>query len=361
MLLKYKEPYRLISYILIIVGLVSFFLGITTLNSNIWHALLINSYFFIAVSLGAMLFISLQCITQARWALDIIEIAKAIPRYLMIGAPIMMAILIFGGKHIYSWLDTPLPYVSPSKAFYFNTNLFIIRAAAYFILWILFANYFRKADFINNIDKGNTYSIKNKRISIAFIITMIVTSSLASWDWLMAIQITAYSSIFNWLCMTSMMISGIAFISIIFVFQNFRKTLPNISTKHHRNIAKYLLGFGLLWVYFWFFQYITIWYANIPFETPMISYLSKHKILFSIILLMHFTPIIIILNKKSQKSLILLAIISFLIAFSQWIYIYLIIMPIDSTASLRIPIISIGILIGFIGIFMNSSLIRIIK
>ena len=73
-----------------------------------WANILINSFFYFAVALGAMFFYALQYATEAAWSATLKRIFEAMFQYIPVGVGILLLVIAAGQlhlHHLYHWMD----------------------------------------------------------------------------------------------------------------------------------------------------------------------------------------------------------------------------------------------------------------
>ena len=98
---------RLISYALMLVGLLATVFGFVNDTHRAWPSLMVNNYFFLAISAFAIFFIALQYVSEAAWATPFKRVAEGITSYFIVGGIIMLFIIVAGKlhwNHIWHWM-----------------------------------------------------------------------------------------------------------------------------------------------------------------------------------------------------------------------------------------------------------------
>ena len=137
---------KLISYILIGIGLIALTMGFYNDPHRAWPSLMVNNYFFLGISAFAIFFIALQYVSEASWAIPFKRVAEGITSYFIIGGVIMLLIIVAGKlhwNHIWHWMvdgimDPNHEYYDPiiaGKEAYLNFPFFFIRSVAYIFGW----------------------------------------------------------------------------------------------------------------------------------------------------------------------------------------------------------------------------------
>ncbi|MFN5373303.1 MAG: hypothetical protein ACK465_10475, partial [Flavobacteriia bacterium] len=105
---------------------------------------LISGFFFFALGLGSLFFLSLKYATETGWYAAVKRVIEAVAGFLPVGMLILGVVLLMitfaDGAHIYSWMDPEVQAhdeIVRKKAPYLNKIFFWIRTLAYFTTYFL--------------------------------------------------------------------------------------------------------------------------------------------------------------------------------------------------------------------------------
>ena len=239
------------------------------------------------------------------------------------------------------------------KSSYLNVPFFIVRLVIYFAVWIFMTRLLRKLSLREDSEGGLESFKKSEFYSKIYIFTLALTFSLASFDWLMSIQPTWFSTIYSLKNFVSAFFHGSSIIVLIVLIMHHYGYFSFIGNAHWADFSKYVFILSIMWAYFWFAQYLLIWYANIPEETNYyVQRLTGNwKIIFYLNFILNWTvPFLVLLpNYFARKKFILGIVICFLII-GQYIDIYEQIVP-GTLGEVKIGFTEIGTFLGFAGLF----------
>ena len=111
--------------------------------------------------------------------------------------------------------------------------------------------------------------------------------------------------------------------------------------------------FSIIWGYFWFAQFMIIWYGNIPEETAYYSlrWQEGWKTLFFLeIGLNWFIPFMVLLPVKASRNMTVITIVIVFLIIGQYIDLFVQVIP-GTTGALKFNWISIGTFLGYAGLF----------
>ncbi|NNK80055.1 MAG: hypothetical protein HKO93_01040, partial [Flavobacteriales bacterium] len=224
---------RLISIIMMVIGLVSIIVGYMTMEdgNRFWANMLINGLFFTFITLGALFFLALQYATEAAWSMMVRRIYESVLAFLPVGLLILGIVFLMGTlhqHHIYHWMDASATheyviestigsdhpeyvdemvsgavenpkydYIIAGKTAYLNQPFFWIRTLVYFAVFFIFARFFRKQSLREDREGGTAIHIKNYKRGALFLVFFAVFSSTLAWDWIMSIDTHWFSTMFG--------------------------------------------------------------------------------------------------------------------------------------------------------------------
>jgi hypothetical protein len=352
--LTISRKFSYLATALIAVGIITFIIGFIFNPDKTWANLLVNNYYFLSLAIGATFFGALQYITQSGWSAGFTRVPQAIGNYIPVAA-ILMIPLLFGLHHLYEWshpeaLKDPL---IAHKSPYLNIPFFIGRFVFYFLVWILLTQLLRRFSLKEDQLNGMTYFHKSEFYSKVYIFSLALTFSLATFDWIMSIDVHWFSTIFAVRNFVMAFFHASVVITLIVVILNKLGYFPFLTKAHLRDFSKYIFVLSIIWTYTWFAQYILIWYANIPEET--VYYLPRTKgefvPLFYLELVINWLVpfLLLMIGKVATNKNALIAICSVLMI-GHWIDIYNQVI-VGTYHHLEIGFIEIGTFIGFLGLF----------
>ena len=361
---------------LMIIGLIALIYGFISNPHGAWPALLFNTYFYLGISIFAVFFVALQYVAEAGWSIVLKRVPEAVMGALPIFSLIMLFIMIASilhWNHIYHWLHEGImdptndhyDKIIAGKEPYLNATFFIIRTIIYLLGWNFFAKKLRSLSVLEDQSVGSKIHSMGISTSAWFMVFFAVTSSMASWDWIMSIDTHWFSTLFGWYVFAEW--SAIGF-TTIFLFTLYLKRmgyLNHVNENHIHDLGKWIFAFSLVWTYMWFSQFMLIWYANIPEEVAYFTArleVDNYKFLFWFSMLINFLfPIILLMSRDAKRNNTRLIFVSCVILFGHWLNSYLLVAPGTLNTHGHIGITEIGIGLGFAGLLIYITLNALTK
>lgn len=355
----FTKNLRFITYGLMLIGIIALGVGFMQDGMRGWANVLLNNYYFLSLAIGASFFLALQYITQSGWSSAFKRIPESMSMYIPVAAVIMI-ILILGMKTLYSWIepetrgfDEHQLHLIQHKSSYLNETFFIVRLILYFAVWIIMTRLLRNFSLKEDMEGGLVYFQKSEYYSKVYIFTLALTFSLATFDWLMTLEPTWYSTIYSLKNFVAAFFHGSNMIVLIVLILYGQGYFPFINNAHWGDFSKYVFILSIIWAYFWFSQYLLIWYANIPEETTY--YVERltgpWKVNFYVNLVLNWLiPFMILLPNYFARKKFILAFVIICTMVGQYTDLYEQIIP-GTTGVFQIGFVEVGSFLGFAGLF----------
>ncbi|WP_238892339.1 hypothetical protein [Blattabacterium cuenoti] len=342
-------------------------------EESIWYGFYISIFYFISISIGSFLFLTIQNVSKSGWSTIIHPIMEEISHFIPYGFTMIFFIhmlCITNNIHMFHWMD-PFVYditsskydeMIASKRIFLNKPFFIIRNIIYIIIINFF--YFQ----ITRLSKKMNISFSIKKynkiffMSVLFIILFSVISIFMSWDWIMSLNPHWFSSLFEWYVLSHFLTTGIGMIIIVSLYLNKKGFFPLFNNNHLHDLSKYLFSSNLLWTYLWFSQFVLYWYGNIPEE--IYYFIKREKLYYFIhfwILIPNFIiPFFLLMSKKNKINSKIVFTVSFITLIGHYIDIYHLIAP-DINHKINFWIQDIGFFLLIGGIFIYILVLNLEK
>jgi len=357
--IKLTRPYITGTVMMIVVGIAAIITAFIQNPERGWVNLLLNNFYFLSLSAGALFFLSIQRVAHAGWSAGFLRIPEAFAGYLPVAA-IIFVVLIFGAHSIYHWAhegaaehDALISHKVP----YLNLPFWTARLVLFFFLWILLARILRKYSLKEDDEGGMENFRKAEFYAKVFIFVLAITFSAAVIDWVMSIDVHWYSTIFAAKGFISAFHHASVIIALMVLILNQRGYFPFLNKSHLHDFSRYIFMLCIIWGYFWFAEFMLIWYGNIPEETayflPRVKGEGWPFFFYANILINWFLPFAVLMPKATSQSKTVLKIIIPFLIIGQYIDLYLQIFP-GTLGEQMLGFSEIGTFIGFAGLFMLS-------
>jgi len=193
-----SNRFKMLTYVLMGVGVVSFALGFIFDSERTWANYLLNNYYFVSLAVGAAFFGAIQYITQSGWSAMFKRVPEAMVAYLPFAA-VFFLIMFFGMHSLFEWTHQDVvqhDHMLQQKSPYLNETFFFIRVVVFFGVWILMSTLLRKLSLKEDEVGGMDYFVKSEFYSKIFIFIIAFSFSLFAVDMLMSLEPHWFSTLF---------------------------------------------------------------------------------------------------------------------------------------------------------------------
>ena len=355
---EFNPPEKMltISKVLVGLGVAIFLIGLFMDPQRLWGSVLLNSYYLLGLALAGLFLIAVQYLSSAGWGVVLRRIPEAMVALLPYGLAGISLVLLLRPS-LYSWVGLVRddPILVGFRGFWLSYGFFLARAVLYGAIWLAFARAILRHSRAQDRDGNVSHTHRNTALSAGFVVLFSLSFWLASFDWVMSLEPTWFSTIFGVYNFAGLFSSGLACVVIIVVWLQGQGVLRGIVTEEHlHDLGKLLVGFTCFWAYIWFSQYMLIWYANIPEETEYFIVRSSGAwgvLLILNVMLNWVVPFLALLPRGSKRSGSFMVKIALVILAGRWLDLYLMIFPSLSKNGPPFGLYEIGLTLGAAGLF----------
>ncbi|MBL7953042.1 MAG: quinol:cytochrome C oxidoreductase [Flavobacteriales bacterium] len=385
-----------------ILGVLAAVVGImgdhTEHHQRTWASLLVNSFFFFGIGLGALFFFALQNATETAWSVLVKRVFESLFSYLKWGWIPLVIVFIAASlhmNHIYHWMDHSLYHeymvgeghdahyvdqleagavanpnydtIMAGKKAFLNVPFFWIRTIAYLATFIFAGYWFRKQSLQMDKETGDSLvkrMILNYKRSALFLVFFAVFSSILSWDWIMSIDAHWFSTLFGWYTFAGMWVSAMISAVILVLYLKRKGYLPQVSNSHIHDMGKWVFAISFLWTYLYFSQFMLIWYSNIPEEvTYFQDRINNHPWLMWGTFFINFAvPMVLLMSRDAKRNPRFLIFVGTIIFIGHWMDVNMMVMPGSLGHHFHgIGLVEIGMFLAFLGALIHTVLTALTK
>jgi hypothetical protein len=288
-----------------VIGIVLWFVSMSfatperALYSWLW-----SFFFWLTPVVGAIGWLCSFHASKARWIIlprrTLELIGAAAPIFILLFLPVLVWM-----KSIYPWMTPDAHGEEAQRLFthrhaFMNQGIWIVRAAIYLFCFVFVSE--RMLRLSTGQDRAdaplNTASMW--RLGPGSLPFLGFAISFAAFDWLMSLNVTFYSSMFGLYVVAGSVMAGMA----VWILVSIAVATP-MSGHHLHSMGKLMFAFVCFWGYTAFCQFMLIWIADIPDETPWfhMRLYSDWKYVGWFLVIFHFAvPFVILLSKELKFS-----------------------------------------------------------
>jgi len=324
-----------------------------------FRSYLVAYLFVTGITLGSLGLVSLNHVTGGRWGVVIRRVSESAMRTL----PLLLVLflpLLLGLTHLYEWArpeavlhDAVLQHKQP----YLNVPFFVIRAGIYFAVWLTVARYLvrwsREQDATGDPSVVRRLQFLGRGALLLYSLTM----TFAAIDWAMSLEPRWYSTIYGILIIGGQVLSAFVFaISILMLLTDREPFSSLVSAKQFHDLGNLMLAFVMLYAYFAFSQFLIIWSANLPEETPW--YLARltggwQYLAIALVLLEFALPFAILLSRNLKRNARRLAVVAAVVLAARLLDLFWLLTPAFSPGHFVVHWMDVAAVLGVGGIWLS--------
>lgn len=254
------------SLVIGILGLMLTGLSLSFARQQFFQAYLLGYIFWLGIALGCLALVLLHNLSGGMWGALMLRFGEAGMSTLPILALLFIPLLL-GIPDLYIWArpdevarDALLQQQSP----YLNVPFFIVRAALYFIVWIICGFVVRRWSLArDHSENPGKYTQRLRRLGAGGLLAFGLTASWAMIDWVMSLEPHWYSTIYAAMVVLGGVLGAFAVIVLFVVLLRTTQPLSEVVSRGLFNdLGSLLLTFVILWTYFAFSQFLIIYSGN---------------------------------------------------------------------------------------------------
>jgi hypothetical protein len=250
--------------VLVAVGALAFVGGLAAGGgARVWAPFLVNLLFWSGLSASGPAIAGMFELTEARWAGRIRRIATTTVAFMPVSF-VLFLVLMAGLRALYPWVTEPLP----AKAVWLNVPFFALRTlvgvAALYWVSIRFAKAVHGSPAGASEEPGRA---RRARLATVMLFLYVIVGSLLGFDLVMSLEPHWFSGLLGGYFVVGMIYSGFAFLVVLAAARSVGRPGWVMPAKEMQDLAKLVFATSIVWMYFFWSQYLVIWYGNIPIET----------------------------------------------------------------------------------------------
>ncbi len=369
---------RALWLVLLGVGALSFAFLLWREPVRAWGAYGVNMIFFLGASLGAAALAAAIRLSNGRWGGPVVRMAESLSAYLPWGLLLLVVMLAAGIWTYLPWTHGP---VVPRQRPFLNVPFLYARTLVGFgLLWWLVRDMVRtslrrdlhllqdhvapelraeyakltrdwKGDEAEAKREHDRLAMRSPQVALAFAVVFTVFA----WDFIMALTPKWVSGLFGWWVFMGAFLNGIAMTALLATrLRSQRRLEAWVTPDHFQDAGKILFSFSIFWVYLFWAQYLTIWYANMPEETWWVFLRFEEpwrRLAFTVFGLVFLLPFLGLMNASTKRSPLWLAVFSVIVTVGMWLERHVLVMPSLNPDRVWVGLPEIGVALGFLGVF----------
>jgi hypothetical protein len=340
-------------------------LGGGPLGTQFQRSYLVAFMYVLALGLGALWFVAIQHLTNAKWSVVVRRVAEILAANMSIIAGLaVIAILpmVLGHSELYEWASPPKAedHHAVHQAGYLNLKFFLVRCVIYFGFWALLAKHFLKQSVAQDTSGDADINASLQRISAPGMLLFALTLTFCSIDFIMSLDPVFFSTIFGVYYFAGAVGCGYSILALSLMWLQGKGRIAHaVNREHYHDLGKMMFAFGVIfWSYIAFSQFMLIWYADMPEETHWFHarFDGDWKIVSMLLLGCHFVvPFFGLLSRHVKRNRKTLAFWAFWLLAIEYLDLYWLVMPNGSEGVVPLSIVDLLAWVGVVGLFLGAT------
>ena len=297
---------------------------------------LVGFTYWLGIAVASLVWLACFLASKARWMvvlrrmLEVQAVSVAIFAVLFLPLALSMA-------RLWEWVSPPSTWTHEEHALlahkqvYLNVTAFLVRAAAYFVCWIVISQLLHRWSLRQDAVGGHALTQRQRVLGAASLPVLAISLTFAAFDWLMSLYPFWSSSIFGVYYFAGSFLSAMALLTLVTVAVSGTEWFGTLVTPAHlHNLGKLLLAFTVFWAYIGFSQLLLVWIANLPEEVTWYRDRIRNgwQWVGIALVLVHFVlPFLVLLSRGVKLRRDRLAVISIWILLAHYLDLYFMVMP----------------------------------
>ena len=338
-------------------------LGLSDL-AKLQRAYLTAFMYVLSVGLGALWFVAIQHLTNAKWSVVVRRVAEILANNMLLVGVLSLGVvgpMMAGSTDLYAWLDherVHSDHILHHKAAYLNMTFFTVRWLIYFGFWIWLARRFFKMSVRQDKDGGDEISKALQRTSAPSMIAFALTLTFCAFDLIMSLDAVWFSTMFGVYYFAGCVLAGYSSLALALMWvQKHGRLTASVNQEHYHDIGKMMFAFTVFWAYIGFSQFLLIWYADIPEETHWYHWRFEGgwKVVSALLLVLHFAvPFFGLMSRHMKRNKRRLAFWAVWLLVVHYVDLFWLIYP-NGGSAVPLGLLDILCLVGVLGLFVGVS------
>lgn len=228
-----------------------------------WATFLVNLLFWSGLAAAGPAIAGIFELTEARWAVRLRRIATTTVAFMPVSA-VLFVVLFSAMGVLYPWVTEPVP----KKAAWLNAPFMVARIliglAALYWVSICFARAVHASPAGAAEEPGRA---GRARLAVIMLFLFVIVVSLFGFDLVMSLDPQWFSGLLGGYFLVGTIYSGFAFLLVLVGVLSVGRPTWVMPPTEVQDLAKLVFATSIVWMYFFWSQYLVIWYGNVPVET----------------------------------------------------------------------------------------------
>ncbi|NQV46249.1 MAG: hypothetical protein HQ504_00555 [Rhodospirillaceae bacterium] len=232
-------------------------------NFGSWSIITTNFLIVLYMALGGVIFSSLLHLVGGKWRFQVRRLACA-NMVLFPIAFVLLLVLLANGEATFPWLagahDEGVHLVG-----WHNYTFLVIREIAGFVVTFLLCCIFVRRQRLSETEGTPEALERFHRVAILIPFVYVLYGTMVAWDFEMTLEAGWHSASYAAYHFQSNFHGYLAYFTLmLYVLDKSGRLKDRFDRKIYNYMAQFMLGMTIMWVYFYFTQYLVFWYGRLP-------------------------------------------------------------------------------------------------
>ncbi len=324
-----------VSLVLAALGVLGLLIGAFVDPRQLFLAYLTAYAYAVSVAGGALIFLMIGHAMGAGWPVLVRRLTETIVASWPLLAVLFIPILA-GIDLLYPWArpealsDEATRELIHAKHSYLNVPFFVVRSVVYLAVLTAVSVLLRRWSLERDANPRADVEGRLRALSAGGLPAVAVTFSFASFDWLMSLTPTWFSTMYPVYWFAGGFVAALALLVILTFAAQEEGWLPEVSPSHYYALGRMLLAFVVFWAYAAYFQAFLIWIAHRPDE--IVYFVDRVRgpwraVSIVLIVVQFVAPFFALLSYRSRRNPLLLAAVAAWILAAHYLDVHWLVMP----------------------------------
>ena len=235
-------------------------------NFGSWSVLTTNFIVVLYLALAGVTFASILHLANGKWRYQVRYFAVSLAGLFPL-AFVLLLILLSSGEHTFQWLAHAREGAHHHLNGWHDYNFLVTREIVGFLVVAAFFGLFVKYQHLTAVNDSPVIHRRFRNIALIIPAVYVLYGTMVAWDFEMTMIPGWHSASYGAYQFVSMFHFFLAFFAImLFMLQRSGKVIKPYQSFVFNYLAQMMLGFTILWTYFYFTQYLIMWYGRLPDE-----------------------------------------------------------------------------------------------
>ncbi|WP_455217952.1 hypothetical protein [Kaarinaea lacus] len=246
-------------------------------NFGSWSVLTTNFLIVLYLALAGVTFASILHLANGKWRFQVRYFAVSLAGLFPL-AGFMLVLLLSSGEHTFQWMAHAHEGEHHLNGWH-NYGFLVSRQLAGFLFVAGLFGLFIKYQHLTSTTEDPKVHRKFRNIALLIPGAYVLYGTMVAWDFEMTMIPGWHSASYGVYQFVSMFHFFLAFFAImLFILQRSGKVVTPYQPKVFNYLAQMMLAFTILWTYFYFTQYLIMWYGRLPEEMDRFYAMMTHDL-----------------------------------------------------------------------------------